>query len=99
MADKDVFKGFLLGIAAAALVPVVRKALGERSDSLARAASRAAGAVGEKAREVAVEFTEIAEDTIVELQRHGSPASSDTPSDAEVTTDATVGESVKSKSA
>lgn len=83
MAERDVFKGFLLGIAAVALVPVVRRALGERGESLGRAASRAAGAVGEKAREIVAEFAEIAEDTIVELQRHDSPEESDAQTDAQ----------------
>lgn len=73
MAKQDVFKGFVLGIAAAVLVPVVRSALGERGESLGRAAARAGAVLGEKAREIAAELGEIAEDTVAELQSMDGP--------------------------
>ena len=68
MAKEDLLKGFVLGVVATALLPAARRALGDRGESLARAAVRLGGVLGDKALEVATEIGEIAEDTLAELQ-------------------------------
>jgi hypothetical protein len=68
MANGDFVKGIVLGVAAAALTPVVLRALGVRGDTLATAAVRAGRMLSDKAKEVATEIGEIAEDAVAELQ-------------------------------
>ncbi|MGD8976546.1 MAG: DUF5132 domain-containing protein [Gammaproteobacteria bacterium] len=66
MANGDFFKGFALGVAVAVAVPVVAIAVLTGGRPLARAASRGAGMLADKAREAAAETGEIIEDLIAE---------------------------------
>lgn len=66
MANGDFFKGFALGVAVAVAVPVVAVAVLTGGRPLARAASRGAGMLADKAREAAAETGEIIEDLIAE---------------------------------
>lgn len=68
MANEDLLKGVVLGVAATAVVAVAKRALGDRGDALGHAAIRLGGVIGEKAREIAAEIGEIAEDALAEIQ-------------------------------
>lgn len=83
MANRDLVKGVIIGVAAAALAPVVLRALGVRSDMLGQAAIRAGTLLGEKAREFATEVGEIAEDVVAEMQA-GRTMDAEPPADDEV---------------
>lgn len=59
MANGDLAKGFVLGLAAAAVIPLAVIALGSRSRPVGRAMSRGAGLVNDRARQTAAELGEI----------------------------------------
>lgn len=72
MANGDFAKGFVLGVAAAAVIPLAVIALSSRSRPVGRAIGRGAGLVGDKARQTAAEFGEILEDMLAELRQENS---------------------------
>ena len=72
MANGDLAKGFVLGLAAAAVIPLAVIALGSRSRPVGRAMSRGAGLVSDRARQTAAELGEILEDMLAELRHEPS---------------------------
>jgi hypothetical protein len=77
MANGDFIKGFALGIGVAIAVPIVAVAVLTGGRPLARAASRGAGMLADKAREAAAETGEIIEDLIAESRAGLDEASVD----------------------
>jgi hypothetical protein len=68
MAQGGFTKGFLVGLAVGVLAPLAITAIAVGARPLARALRRGGTIIGDKAREAAAEFTEIAEDTMAEAR-------------------------------
>ncbi len=74
MARGDFAKGFVFGLAVGVVAPLAVTAIAVGARPLARALKRGGQVIGDKAREAASEFAEIAEDMMAEAraEQHAS---------------------------
>lgn len=68
MAQAGFTKGFVIGVAVGVVAPLAITAIAVGARPLARALRRSGALIGDKARETAAEFAEIAEDMMAEAR-------------------------------